>query len=116
MRFGLTALLVATVTVAGCGTLNTVAGGDVVTRQNLQKAHTYCESIPRVYSGVSYDFCLLNGAPSSGPGWATINSVPLVFLDFGFSGVLDTAALPYTIYRQSADGSISLRKVPSFQL
>jgi uncharacterized protein YceK len=34
--------------------------------------------------------------------------VPFVLLDMTLSGVLDTVALPYTIYRQGVDGSIRI--------
>ena len=68
----------------GCGTINTVARGDYVTKRNLKKAKTYCESIPRVYSGVSYDFCRLNGEPNDTSLWGMYDSAPYVLLDFAF--------------------------------
>jgi uncharacterized protein YceK len=35
--------------------------------------------------------------------------IPLIFFDLVASGVLDTIILPYTIYRQSEDGSLWIR-------
>jgi len=94
--------------IAGCGTINTVAREDSVTRRNLEEINSYCESIPRVYSGAAYDFCTLYGPPAPGYGNGS-SRVGEVFTDFVFSGLLDTLALPYTIYRQSSDGNINIK-------
>ncbi|MBP1127417.1 MULTISPECIES: YceK/YidQ family lipoprotein [Pseudomonas] len=92
----------------GCGTVNTVMREDHVAVQALKKQKTYCQSISRVYSGVAYDLCQLHAPPSATTGvW--VNFVPLIFIDVVASGVLDTLVLPYTVYRQSTDGSIELR-------
>ncbi len=92
----------------GCGTVNTVLKGDEVTRRNLKQEKTYCESIPRVYSGVSYNLCILHGPPQH-IEVVTLGFIPLQILDFIPSAILDTLALPYTIYRQSEDGNIDIR-------
>lgn len=99
---------VAYLLVTGCGTVNTVVRGDAIASRNLKETKTYCESIPRVYSGVSYDFCTLYGAPAPEHAWQPSNIVLTVFFDFLLSGALDTIALPYTIYRQSNDGNIKI--------
>lgn len=88
---------------SGCGTAVTVLQDDEDTARSLRKQKTYCQSIPRIYSGLAYDFCVLN-APPDPTGFL----VPFVLLDFTLSGVLDTVALPYTIYRQATDGNISI--------
>lgn len=92
----------------GCGTINTVVRGDSVTRQNLNHVKSPCATIPRIYSGVFYDMCALRGKPSRtalwlgpGPEW--------MLVDLALSGVLDTVALPYTIYGQVSEGSIDLK-------
>ena len=105
---GLLALLGVCLIVAGCGTMTTVLREDRVTVQSLKAKKTYCQSVPRVYSGVSYDLCVLHAPPSSGSG-LSLNDVPWPYLDVAVSAVLDTLFLPYTVYRQSADGSIELR-------
>ncbi len=94
---------------AGCGTVNTVVGGDATASRGLKKAETYCDSIPRVYSGVSYNFCLLHAEPYAINTQHGIDGVPLLAMDFVLSGMLDTVALPYTIYRQCTDGNIEIQ-------
>ncbi|MVV50936.1 YceK/YidQ family lipoprotein [Pseudomonas sp. PB120] len=86
---------------AGCGTVTTVLQDDAQATQTLRRQKTYCQSIPRIYSGLAHDFCLLHAPPD-----ATGFLVPFVLLDLTLSGVLDTVALPYTVYRQGVDGSI----------
>ncbi|MDI3275503.1 YceK/YidQ family lipoprotein [Pseudomonas sp. MDT1-16] len=88
---------------SGCGTAVTVLQDDAEATRGLRKQKTYCQSIPRIYSGLAYDFCVLN-APPDPTGFL----VPFVLLDLTLSGVLDTVALPYTIYRQTTDGNISI--------
>lgn len=95
---------------AGCGTINTVMREEGVAARELRNQKTYCQSIPRIYSGVGYNLCRLNGEPNPhGAFDSQLNFVPFVFVDSLISGVLDTALLPYTIYRQSSDGSIIIR-------
>ncbi|MBW4935564.1 YceK/YidQ family lipoprotein [Marinobacter sp. F4206] len=96
-------------TLTGCGTVNTVVWGDAVTVRNLKQSETKCDSIPRVYSGVAYDFCKLSGEPAPVHTWRASSGTPGSIIDMLFSGILDTVALPYTIYRQSRDGNISIR-------
>lgn len=64
--------------------------------------------VPRIYSGVSYDICILRGKPSHTSLW--LGSVPqLMLVDLALSGVLDTVVLPYTIYKQINEGHIHLK-------
>ncbi|RLU08524.1 YceK/YidQ family lipoprotein [Pseudomonas prosekii] len=99
------ALLLVTLSVllTGCGTAVTVLQDDADAARSLRKQKTYCQSIPRIYSGLAYGFCVLNAPPDP-----TGVLVPLVLLDLSLSGVLDTVVLPYTIYRQAADGNIAV--------
>ncbi|KAB0505746.1 YceK/YidQ family lipoprotein [Pseudomonas moorei] len=90
-------------TLAGCGTASTVLQGDEDAARGLRRQKTYCQSIPRVYSGLAYDFCVMNAPPDP-----TGVLVPLVLLDLALSGALDTVALPYTIVRQGMDGNIRI--------
>lgn len=92
----------------GCGTINTTFRDDEVARRDLKAANTYCETIPRVYSGLSYGFCYLYAAPSYGPGWPLEPAMQWLLIDMSLSGVVDTALLPYTIYKQRANGSLSI--------
>lgn len=96
------------VSLLGCGTINTVVRGDSVTRQNLSHVKSPCETIPRIYSGVFYDICVLRGKPSRAALW--LGPGPeLMLVDLALSGVLDTVALPYTVYRQINEGHIHLK-------
>jgi uncharacterized protein YceK len=104
----------------GCGTINTVFRDDVVAGINLKNSGTYCSTIPRIYSGTVYDFCLLNGEPKmqndepdtpiSPTKRRQAQVVPGALLDLPVSTVLDTLVLPYTIYRQNTDGSLVIAK------
>lgn len=94
--------------VGGCGTVTTVLRGDGVTVRELKEKKTYCQTVPRVYSGVAYDLCVLHGPPNSAGGFS-LSGIPWAVLDVPVSGVLDTLILPYTIYLQSVDGSVELR-------
>ncbi|MCU1724043.1 YceK/YidQ family lipoprotein [Pseudomonas sp. 5P_5.1_Bac1] len=94
---------------SGCGTINTVVRGDDVTARNLKEWGTHCASVPRIYSGAVYNFCILNGEPNAtaqAPGAPA--SIPFVIWDIALSGALDTLVLPYTVYRQVEDGNIEL--------
>lgn len=88
---------------SGCGTAVTVLQNDEDAARGLRKQKTYCQSIPRIYSGLAYDFCVLNAPPDP-----TGVLVPLVLLDLALSGALDTVFLPYTVYRQGMDGNIKI--------
>ncbi|MFO7593863.1 MAG: YceK/YidQ family lipoprotein [Pseudomonadota bacterium] len=96
----------------GCGTVNTVFRGDAVTSRTLKEYRTHCETIPRMYSGVAYDFCMLHGEPASIPSSQFQYGVPAVISDSVFSAVLDTFVLPYTIFRQVKDGNITIKNTP----
>lgn len=88
---------------SGCGSVSTVLQDDADAARDLRKKKTYCQSIPRVYSGLAFDFCTLNAPPDP-----TGMLAPFVLLDLPLSAVFDTLSLPYTIYRQVADSSLSI--------
>jgi uncharacterized protein YceK len=88
---------------SGCGTAVSVLQDDADVARDMRKQKTYCQSIPRIYSGLAFDFCVLNAPPDP-----TGVLLPFVLLDLPLSGVCDTVSLPYTIYRQVADGNISI--------
>ena len=92
----------------GCGTATTVGGGDFATKRNLVKMKTYCETIPRVYSGVFYDLCVINTPPAVTNKASAVAAVYWAYPDLMFSGFFDTVVLPYTAYRQSVDGAIQI--------
>jgi uncharacterized protein YceK len=101
------AMLLAALMLAGCGTIQTVVRGDEVAAQSLKEQQSYCGAVPRIYSGVTYDFCSLNAPLKKGLDAQDHTNAPaIVLVDVVMSGALDTLLLPYTIYRQAADGSI----------
>jgi uncharacterized protein YceK len=104
----LSVLLGIYVLMGGCGTATTVLRGDDVTVRELRGKKTYCQSVSRIYSGVAYDLCVLHGPPNS-TGGLSLNGIPWAVLDVPVSGVLDTLILPYTLYRQNAEGNLELR-------
>lgn len=92
-----------------CGTMKTVDAqrDNIIVTYGSSK--TYCESIPRVYSGAVYNFCLVYGEPRhQATPTATGDGVPIVFLDFILSSAADTLVLPYTAYLQLTQGSIQV--------
>lgn len=101
-------LLSAVVLLTGCGSINTVLREDDYAQRELTDLKTRCETIPRVYSGVAYDFCSLNAEykhpkDNAGPLLAS------ALLDGALSGVLDTLVLPYTLYHQANEGSMIIK-------
>lgn len=88
---------------AGCGSVLSVLQDDADVARDMCKQKTYCQSIPRIYSGLAFDFCVLNAPPD--PSGVLL---PFVLLDLPLSGVFDTVALPYTVYRQVTDGNLGI--------
>jgi len=99
----------ATISLMGCGTVTTVASEEENVRKNLSKANSSCTSIPRVFSGVAYDLCMINSKNPASYYKTTISGVPLFLVDLGVSGVLDTVLLPYTISKQMYGPEIYIR-------
>ncbi|OWP49473.1 YceK/YidQ family lipoprotein [Pseudomonas nitroreducens] len=111
-------LLLGAALLSGCGSYHTLRSDAVVDASDLRLKGTYCGAIPRVYGGVVWDACQLYGEPPADAGYSppstpanhTFGPPILPVLDMVFSGVVDTLALPYTLYRQNRDGSIELRR------
>lgn len=113
-------MLLSAALLGGCGSYHTLRSDDVAKVSDLRLKGTYCQAIPRVYGGVVWDFCQLYGepvvsgnsvgyTPASSPANDKFGPPVLPLIDVAFSGITDTLALPYTLYRQSRDGSIELR-------
>ena len=104
---------------SGCGTISSVSRSDHTIISKLQRQQTYCESVPRVYSGTAYDFCMLHSKPryngarypdDDAPRQYSNNHAPFHLWDMPWPLVLDTIILPYTIYIQNIEGSLKIRK------
>ena len=103
----LQAVMLTALMLVGCGTVQTVVRSDQAAAAYLRENKSHCGAVPRIYSGVTYDFCLLHAErPDDVDAFNYKNATPGVLVDAAASGVLDTLLLPYTIYKQQADGSI----------
>lgn len=107
MKILIAAILIISCT--ACSTFKTVAPDRGRVDITSQGYDSNCNKIPRIYSGVSYNVCLLNSEPNSNSiGGFGLMGVPLIFIDTVCSAVADTVILPYTIYTQVSDGSIKV--------
>lgn len=59
----LLAVLLVTAGVTGCGSVRTLDSDAHESVSDLKLGRTYCTEIPRIYSGVAYNFCALHGDP-----------------------------------------------------
>lgn len=98
-------VLVSVVVLSACGTVTTLSSSDQNISNDLSRGESYCESLPRVYSGVAYDICKLNSKPS---GTAIDLVVGFYLLDGILSAATDTLVLPYTVVKQSEKGSTQI--------
>jgi len=90
-----------------CGSFTTISKSDREIARNLKSQGTHCESIPRIYSGVAYDFCLLNSNPGGVyPDWF----LGFYLFDGVVSAVADTVLLPYTMHQQHRFGSLDIQQ------
>jgi len=90
----------------GCGTLSTVGRDNYDVGSTLIKKGSHCVTMPRIYSGVGYNVCKMNSKPTD---FGTL-LLSIAVVDSVFSAVLDTVALPYTIYAQNEYGSFELKE------
>ncbi|ALM90413.1 MULTISPECIES: YceK/YidQ family lipoprotein [Alteromonas] len=92
-----------------CATVKTISPDNNHVQIEHQGKKSYCEEIPRVYSGFSYNVCLLNGEPSRRENiGSTVGKVPFFVIDAAFSIVADTIVIPYTAVQQIDKGSIKV--------
>ena len=97
---------------AGCGSVQTLLPNSKYNLQyNKRYEKTNCNSIPRVYSGVSLDVCMAFLGPPAPMYKKYDESVFYGYLvDMVLSSAVDTLVLPYTIIRQMKDGSLRLKR------
>ena len=100
-------ILLSTLPLAACGTFTTLSQDDREIAANLKRQETNCQTVPRIYSGVSYNLCRMNSNKQS------------IYFDWllGFyladsvaSAATDTLALPYTVYSQNRHGSLKVNQ------
>src|ERR1022692_4403902 len=87
-----------TLLLTGCGSYRRLSQDDREIKYGLNNYRTNCSSLPRVYSGVSYDICKVN---SSTVEFSKQLKETLHYGDIGLSAICDTVALPYSIYKQN---------------
>jgi uncharacterized protein YceK len=103
----LVVLAMITLLLQGCGTIRTLNPEDNHIEIHYRGHKSYCESIPRVFSGTFNDACLLYGEPNyEETGSSTKSAFMMLLVDGLLSFSLDTVALPYTVTRQIEDGNI----------
>ncbi|EGM77655.1 Protein of unknown function (DUF1375) [Rheinheimera sp. A13L] len=100
-------LLTLLAVLTGCGTMQTLEPekGKVAISFNNKKS--YCQSIPRIYSGTAHNFCQLYGEPNKN-GYSTPMYFSFWAADTVLCAVTDTLALPYTVTRQIQEGSLKV--------
>ncbi len=109
------AILIVGLVSTSCGSLSTLPRSDQAIKSSLAKRNTKCAYIPYVYSGVAYDFCMLNAEwngpyePANGAQTGNADAAFFVAFDVVLSGLVDTLALLYTVPKQSKYGSISVQ-------
>lgn len=103
MRIWMTTCLIAAI--SGCGTIKTLTD-EKGAADHLAKWQSNCNTLPRAYSGTSYQFCNLDSPTRSGAHWA----VTPIALDLVASAIADTVVIPYTGYQQYRQGNIKVRR------
>lgn len=94
---------------SACSTVKTVAPSEGGLYLRTWGHKSNCKEIPRVYSGVAYDFCLLNSKTKyKNSGFDGLIGL-YIFGDLVWSMMADSVVLPYTIYTQVSDGNIKLK-------
>ena len=89
-----------------CATVKTIVPPFNHIEISYKGKDSYCKDIPRIYSGISYNACLLYGEPSTTSNFNSFNGVPFIVIDSAFSVIADTVVLPYTIATQMNEGNI----------
>ncbi|NMH64468.1 YceK/YidQ family lipoprotein [Shewanella salipaludis] len=92
-----------------CSTINTLSPEQEHIDIAYHGRKSYCDEIPRIYSGVAYNVCLVKGEPSQTTDLgSSFNGVPFFVIDTVFSAAADTLVLPYTLYQQARHGNIAV--------
>ena len=56
--------LILTLAISGCATVKTLPPSTTHVDIEYDGKRSYCDSIPRIYSGVAYNLCTLLGEPN----------------------------------------------------
>ncbi|WP_237065512.1 YceK/YidQ family lipoprotein [Microbulbifer guangxiensis] len=92
---------------SACGSFTTLTKSDREIAANLKRQESNCETLPRIYSGVSYNLCKMNSNKNSIYfNW----QLGFYFVDSVASAATDTIALPLTAYRQVKNGNLQIEE------
>lgn len=88
------AVLIVTAGVSGCGSVRTLDSEAHESVSDLKLGRTYCTELPRIYSGVAYNFCALHGDPGGSYQRSAGLSPPLPDSPRGSTGHCSMACFP----------------------
>lgn len=92
-----------------CATVKTIYPVNNHVQIEHRGKESYCSEIPRIYSGLMYNFCLFYGEPSKVINLGSrFGSVPFFVIDTAFSVAADTIVIPYTAVQQANKGNIKV--------
>jgi len=98
-------IVVISLSFQSCGTYKTVVPSSQ--RKLVQYVESVdnedCVTIPRVYSGMNYTYCVMCGYTRLTSSHTDVATIPFDF-------IADTILLPYTIIKQVVDGNLVLKK------
>lgn len=102
-------LLLGLYLLSGCGSIITLSNSDAEVSSQLRKVDSYCGTVPRIYSGVVFDYCSMLSDQTA--RWSLVWFVPVGYyaIDMLGSAVVDTVALPYTVHTQMQSGSFHIQ-------
>ena len=102
-------LLMCSIAMVACGTIQTVPKSNFKIGYSLYRVQSKCKSVPRIFSGVSYDFCRLHAEPKG-----SIYNYPLLGFYVTdiliFSPFLDVVVLPITMPQQIMFGNAEVSR------
>ncbi len=110
MKCQVLGLLTSAFLLSSCGTVKSLDSTDNNVSIYHSQVKTNCEEISRIYSGVQYDWCLLDSERKNKPTQFQLDPLWVNTIDMVFSAVADTIVLPYTIYQQSEHGSLQVAR------
>lgn len=107
------AILVIAAQLHGCSSIKTVTSSNERIGFDLYRNKSKCEYSTRIYSGVSYNYCLLN-AKSSGSTYNGFKAALIITDLLYFSLIADTLLLPVSITQQILYGNPKAYKPKSY--
>ncbi|WP_370981133.1 YceK/YidQ family lipoprotein [Agaribacterium sp. ZY112] len=100
-------IILALSSLCACGTYTSLSSTDRQIARKLDKKNTHCDSVSRLYGGVSYNLCSLHSSPNKSY-YINVWASGFYLVDTAFSAVSDTVVIPYSAYRQINDGNVEV--------